>query len=65
VDRVPIIRRFVTGLPQRFDTATENPRLNGVVIQADETTGRAMDISRLNLSLQELETLAVTPVATR
>ncbi len=65
VDRVPIIKRFVTGLPQRFETATENPRLNGVVIQADETTGRAVDISRLNLSLQDLETLAVTPVATR
>jgi calcineurin-like phosphoesterase len=63
VDRVAIIRRFITGLPQRFDTATENPRLNGVVIQADETTGRATEISRLNLSLQELETLAVTPVA--
>lgn len=65
VDRVAIVRRFMTAMPQRFETATENPRLNGVVIQADETTGRATSITRLNLSLQDLETLAVTPVAAR
>jgi metallophosphoesterase (TIGR00282 family) len=65
VDRAAIVRRFMTALPQRFDTATENPKINGVVIQADETTGRATEIARLNLSLHELETLAVTPVATR
>ena len=29
--------KFVTGLPSRFDTATDNPRLNAVVIDADET----------------------------
>lgn len=65
VDRLSIVRRFQTGLPQKFETATENPRLNGVVIQADEATGRAIGITRLNLSLQDLETLAVTPVAAR
>jgi len=65
VDRVAIVRRFMTAMPQRFETATENPRLNGVVVQADETTGRATSITRLNLSLQDLETLAVTPVAAR
>jgi hypothetical protein len=65
VDRAPIIRRFTTGLPQRFDTATENPRLNGVVVQADEATGQAVRITRLNLSLQDVDTLAVTPVAAR
>jgi metallophosphoesterase (TIGR00282 family) len=65
VDRAAIIQRFMTGLPQRFETATENPRLNGVVIQADETTGLAVSITRLNLSLLELETMAVTPVAAR
>ncbi len=65
VDRVAIVRRFCTGLPQRFETASENPKLNGVVIRADETTGGATDITRINLSLQDLETLAVTPVAAR
>ncbi|HQX82985.1 MAG TPA: TIGR00282 family metallophosphoesterase [Vicinamibacterales bacterium] len=65
VDRAAIIHRFLTGLPQRFETATENPRLNGVVIQVDETTGRAQSITRLNLSLQELDVMSVTPVAAR
>ncbi|MSO50523.1 MAG: TIGR00282 family metallophosphoesterase [Acidobacteria bacterium] len=65
VDRAAIIHRFLTGLPQRFETATENPRLNGVVIQADEATGRAQSITRLNLSLQELDVMSVTPVAAR
>jgi metallophosphoesterase (TIGR00282 family) len=63
VDRAAIVHRFLSAMPQRFETATENPRLNGVVVRADESTGRAISIERVNLSLQELETLAVTPVA--
>ena len=63
VDRAAIIHRFLSAMPQRFETATENPRLNAVVVRADEATGRAIGITRLNLSLQDLETLAVTPVA--
>jgi metallophosphoesterase (TIGR00282 family) len=46
VDRRAILQRFLTGLPQRFETATENPRLNAVVIAADETTGRATLLQR-------------------
>lgn len=65
VDRAAIVHRFLSAMPQRFETATENPRLNGVVIQADEATGRATSITRLNVSLRDLETLAVTPVAAR
>jgi metallophosphoesterase (TIGR00282 family) len=63
VDRAAIIHRFMSAMPQRFETATENPRLNAVVVRADELTGRATAITRINLSLQDLETLAVTPVA--
>ncbi|MCR4374886.1 MAG: TIGR00282 family metallophosphoesterase [Acidobacteria bacterium] len=63
VDRAAIVHRFLSAMPQRFETATENPRLNAVVVRADEATGRALGITRLNLSLQDLETLAVTPVA--
>jgi len=65
VDRAAIVHRFLSAMPQRFDTATENPRLNGVIVQADEATGLATSISRINVSLQELEALAVTPVAAR
>jgi metallophosphoesterase (TIGR00282 family) len=65
VERGAILQRFLTGLPQRFETATENPRLNGVIITADETTGRAVTIERIELSQQEIEELVVHPSAAR
>ncbi len=65
VDRLAIVHRFLSAMPQRFETATENPRLNGVVVQADEATGLAGSITRANMSPKDLEALAVTPVAAR
>jgi metallophosphoesterase (TIGR00282 family) len=65
VERSAIIQRFMTALPQRFETATENPRLNAVIIAADETTGRATSIARVSLSSQQVETLVAMPVAAR
>jgi metallophosphoesterase (TIGR00282 family) len=65
VDKSAIIARFLTGRPQRFETATENPRLNGVIVSADETTGRASSISRISLSAQEIESLAALPLPAR
>ena len=62
VDRRAILQRFLTGLPQRFETATENPRLNAVVVAADEQTGRAISIDRLGLSAAEIESLVAQPV---
>src|SRR5213082_481586 len=50
--------RFLTALPARFETATANPRLNAVLVDADEQTGRASDIERLSYSLDELVDLA-------
>ncbi len=49
--------KFINGLPARFDTATENPRLNAVIVEADEQTGRATDIERLSYGLEELKDL--------
>jgi calcineurin-like phosphoesterase len=65
VERSAIIQRFLTGLPQRFETASENPRLNGILVTADEETGRALSIQRLNLSAHDIETLVAQPAATR
>jgi metallophosphoesterase (TIGR00282 family) len=50
--------RFLTGLPTKLETATGNPRLHAVIIEADEKTGRAVDIERLSYSLDELVDLA-------
>jgi metallophosphoesterase (TIGR00282 family) len=65
VDRRAILQRFVTGLPQRFETAAENPRLNAVLVDADDTTGLALSIDRIGLSAQDIETLVAQPVAGR
>jgi len=64
VERSAILQRFLTALPQRFEPATENPRLNGVIIEADETTGRARSIERVSLSADQIETLVATAATT-
>jgi metallophosphoesterase (TIGR00282 family) len=46
-----VIARFVRGLPIRYQTASENPRLHGVVAEIDERTGKAVSILRLQQSL--------------
>jgi metallophosphoesterase (TIGR00282 family) len=53
-----VLGRFLTALPQKFETATGNPRLNAVLVDADEQTGRATDIERLSYSAEELHDLA-------
>ena len=50
--------RFLTGMPARFETAEGNPRLNAAIVEADEDTGRALDIERLSYSQEELADLA-------
>src|SRR3954471_13802026 len=42
--------KFLTGMPARFESATGPGRLNAVLITADQATGRATAIQRLNLS---------------
>ena len=44
-----VITRFVRGLPLRYQTATENPELHGVVVEIDERTGKALSILRLQV----------------
>ena len=54
----PALSRFLNALPSKFETATANPRLNAVVVEADEASGRAMDIERISYSLAELSELS-------
>jgi 2',3'-cyclic-nucleotide 2'-phosphodiesterase len=58
VEIEPALNRFLTALPQKFETATGNPRLHAVVIEADEESGVATDIERVSLSAEELHDLA-------
>ena len=58
VEIEPALNRFLHALPTKFETATMNPRLNAVLIDADEKTGLATDIERLSYSQDELTELA-------
>jgi len=51
--------RFLNAMPARFEPATGNPRLHAVIVEADETTGRATAIERLSLGVADLERLGV------
>ena len=55
MDKDAVIARFVSGLPTRFDSASGDPRLNGVVITVDADTGRATAIARVSHSEEELK----------
>jgi metallophosphoesterase (TIGR00282 family) len=63
MEREPALYRFLTGMPAKFEPATGNPRLNGVLVEADDKTGRAISITRLSYSDQELATLAAVGTA--
>ncbi|MDA0323289.1 MAG: TIGR00282 family metallophosphoesterase [Verrucomicrobia bacterium] len=43
----PVVERFLTGMPQRFNVAEDDVALEGVLVKIDETTGRASSIKRV------------------
>jgi metallophosphoesterase (TIGR00282 family) len=57
VDKQTVLNRFLTGMPGRFETASGDLRLNGVIVTADASTGRATAIERLSLTPADLEAL--------
>jgi metallophosphoesterase (TIGR00282 family) len=44
----PIIRRFLTGMPQRFEVAQNRVLLQGALIEVDEASGKALKIQRVS-----------------
>jgi metallophosphoesterase (TIGR00282 family) len=61
MEREPSLARFLNGMPSRFEPATGNPRLNAVLLAADERTGRATGVTRLSYSELDLHELALRP----
>jgi metallophosphoesterase (TIGR00282 family) len=49
VKKEEAITKFLSQLPVRFDIAKNNIRLNGAVISADELSGKALSIERINI----------------
>jgi metallophosphoesterase (TIGR00282 family) len=48
----PIVQRFLTCMPQRFEVARERTILQGAIVEIDELTGRATRIQRVSEALQ-------------
>ena len=44
----PVIRRFLTNTPQRFEVAKNQITLQGALIEIDDATGRAVSIQRVS-----------------
>ena len=44
----PIVRRFLTGMPQRFDVAKGRVLLQGALVQIDQHTGKALKVQRIS-----------------
>ncbi|HOI75225.1 MAG TPA: TIGR00282 family metallophosphoesterase [Syntrophales bacterium] len=47
-----ILERFLRQVPNRFDVAKGDIRLQGVLMEVDETSGRALKIERISLRLE-------------
>ncbi|MGA3163994.1 MAG: TIGR00282 family metallophosphoesterase [Verrucomicrobiota bacterium] len=47
----PVIKRFLTGMPQRFEVAKNNVLLHGAMIEIDDASGKALKIQRVSENL--------------
>jgi len=57
VEKAVVIQRFLTAMPNRFETAKGDPRFAAAVVDADEQTGLARSIDRMLLSEDDLKRL--------
>lgn len=51
----PVIKRFMTNTPQRFGVAKERVRLQGALIEINDTSGRAERIERVSEPVVEMQ----------
>jgi 2',3'-cyclic-nucleotide 2'-phosphodiesterase len=49
IEKDLVIEGFMSGLPRKFEVATENVVLQGVIAEVDEATGRAQSIRRIRV----------------
>ena len=49
----PVIKRFLTNQPQKFEVARRGVRLQGAVVEIDDASGRAKAIFRISEALSE------------
>ena len=63
MEREPSLARFVTGMPAKFEPATANPRLNGVIVEADPASGNALAVTRVSFGERDLALMAAEHAA--
>lgn len=49
-----VLKRFLTGMPSRFEVASEDARLSGLLVEIDEATGHALSVQRIHETLSEV-----------
>ena len=47
----PVLKRFLTGMPQRFEVAKNRVLLHGAVIEIDDASSKAVKIQRVSESI--------------
>jgi calcineurin-like phosphoesterase len=47
------LERLLTQIPWKFDVATEEIELQGVVVEVDSETGKSKSIQRIKVPLEE------------
>jgi metallophosphoesterase (TIGR00282 family) len=52
-----VVKRFVTAMPGRFETAKGDPRFAAAVIEVDPKTGLARRIERMLLTTEDVDSL--------
>jgi metallophosphoesterase (TIGR00282 family) len=55
VEKNAVIDKFLRGMPVKMEPASGNPRMNGILIAADEETGKATSVRRLSLSAEQIQ----------
>jgi hypothetical protein len=48
-----IIEKFLNQMPNKFDVAKDDIRMQGVIMNIDSTTGKANSIERISIKLKE------------
>jgi metallophosphoesterase (TIGR00282 family) len=48
----PVVKKFLTAMPQRFEVAKNRVLLQGALIEIDESTGKALKIQRVSEALR-------------
>src|SRR4051812_3591763 len=59
----PIVNRFITNLPALFPVARGDVRLCGALVSIDETTGKAISMTRVNELISDVSATRSMPTA--